>query len=267
MAQALQSSKIRVHVLGCGTSTGVPLIHCHCQVCRSTDPKDKRLRASIWIEIDGKSLLVDASPDFRQQALRASIPRIDAILITHPHFDHIGGLDEIRSYNFVQKEVIPAYGHEWTVNDLRKRLPYLFLDGTKIEGGGVAKIDLHQFHLDEDFFVAAKIKVIPIEVEHGSQSVAGFRIGNFAYLTDCNVIPQKALSRLQGLDVLILDCLRLEKHETHLSLDEALAYSAKIGAKRTIFTHLSHDFGFESVSRSLPKNHELAYDEMIISSS
>ena len=258
---------MRITVLGCGTSTGVPLIHCQCPVCRSTDPKNKRLRTSIWIQVEGKSILVDVSPDFRQQVLRDYIPRLDAIIFTHPHYDHIGGVDEIRSYNFIQKETIQAYGHDWTMRDLPLRVPYIFNAtsyGGKIEGGGVASIALHEFKLDDEFFEAAGIQVIPISVIHGSQKVAGLRIKNFAYLTDCNAIPESSIERLQNLDVLILDCLRLEKHETHLNLEDALNYSRLIGAKRTIFTHLSHDFDYTSASRSLPKNHELAYDQMII---
>lgn len=254
---------MRITVLGCGTSTGVPLIHCQCKVCRSRNPKNKRLRASIWIQVDGKSLLIDVSPDFRQQALRAKIPRIDAILFTHPHADHVGGLDEIRSYNFIQKEVIPAYAHDWTIRDLEQRFSYIFKPGL-IEGGGVAKIQLHEFKLSDPEFKAAEVPVTPIGMPHGSQWVAGFRLRNFAYLTDCHSIPEEAFERLQDLDVLILDCLRLSKHDTHLNFEQSLEYSLKIKAKKTIFTHMSHDFDFAPFSRNLPKNHALAYDGMII---
>ncbi|MBU6154190.1 MAG: MBL fold metallo-hydrolase [Bdellovibrionales bacterium] len=259
----MQSGKMRVTVLGCGTSTGVPLIHCSCKVCRSRNPKNKRLRASIWIQVDAISLLVDVSPDFRQQALRARIPSIHAILLTHPHADHIGGIDEIRSYNFIQNSTIPAYVHDWTLRELPVRFPYIFSPG-KVEGGGIAKIDLRPFGLRDPDFRVGDLKIIPIELDHGSKKVAGFRIGNFAYLTDCSSIPESSLERLRGLSVLMLDCLRLTDHDTHLSLERSLNYSNRIGAKRTFFTHLGHDFDFVAASRALPEKHALAYDGQVI---
>ena len=256
--------KLKVTILGCGTSTGVPLIHCSCEVCTSTDPKNKRLRVSLWIQTADKSFVVDVGPDFRAQALQSKIPRIDAILITHPHYDHIGGLDEIRSYNFLQKEEIPLFAHEWSLRELKQRLPYLFTDTKKKEGGGIAKITLHEFKLADSVFNVQGVQVVPVAMDHGSEQVAGFRIGNFAYLTDCHHIPESSFPRLLNLELLILDCLRLSHHDTHLNFDQAMAYAVKIGAKQTIFTHMSHDFDYDSFSRGLPKSMALAYDGMVI---
>jgi phosphoribosyl 1,2-cyclic phosphate phosphodiesterase len=259
----MRSTETRITVLGCGTSTGVPLIGCVCTVCRSKSPKNKRLRASLWVQTAGKSFLIDVSPDFRQQALAHRIPRVDAILMTHPHADHVGGLDEIRSYNFIQKGSIPLFGHDWTLADIRSRYGYLFGDAI-IEGGGVAQLTLNEFKLDDEVFRAQGVDIIPLELQHGSLKVAGFRIGAMAYLTDCHHIPENTLKKLKGLEVLILDCLRIQKHSTHLHLELALEYSKLIGAQRTYFTHLSHDFDYQKSRKYLPKTIHFAYDGLTV---
>lgn len=206
---------------------------------------------------------MDTSPDLRQQALKYKITHIDAVLITHPHADHVGGLDEIRSYNFIQKQRIPLYGHDWTLRELKVRFDYIF-QPTYIEGGGVAQIDLHEFDINEDSFEVQGVKIVPLELKHGSASVAGFRIGSFAYMTDCNFIPETTLKKLNGIETIILDCLRMTKHGTHFCFEEALDSARRIGAKRTYFTHLSHDFDYQKHSRALPKKTYFAYDGLII---
>ncbi len=255
---------MQLTILGCGTSSGVPLVLCKCQVCRSKDKKNKRLRASVWVRLKGKSFLIDTSPDFRQQSLRENIKRVDFVLYTHPHADHLAGIDDLRSFNFVQKSNIPIYAHEWTERELRNRYPYLFQKNTRLVGGGIAQLDLIPFDLDGPEFIAQGITIQPIPVDHGTQRVAGFRFGKAAYITDCNHISGKSLEKLQGLSLLVLDCLRFQSHDTHLTFDQALDYARLINAKKTVFTHLSHDFDFKKASRLLPKNIALAYDGLTV---
>jgi len=255
---------MKLTILGCGTSTGVPLIHCHCPVCRSRDPKNKRLRASAWLEIGSKSFLIDTSTDFRAQALRTPIPRIDAVFYTHPHADHVHGIDDLRSFNFIQKESIPLYGNAWTCRELRQKFKYIF-SPRPVEGGGVPELSLHMISTQNESFEVCGIKVIPISLSHGSKETVGYRFESLAYLTDCSDIAPSALKKLQGLKVLILDCLRLEPHNTHLNLEQALEVVAELSPKKTYLTHLGHDFDYRKTSKKLPKGVALAYDGLKIS--
>lgn len=250
-------------ILGCGTSTGVPLIHCQCQVCRSKNSKNKRLRASAWVRINGKSFLIDTSTDLRQQALRAKISRVDAVLYTHPHADHVHGIDELRSFNFIQKAEIPIYGNEWTCSDLRHKFPYIFAP-TPVEGGGIPRLSLHQFESDSPYIDVLGEKIIPISLSHGSKECIGYRFDSVAYVTDCSYIPPVSMDRMQSLSVLVLDCLRVEPHGTHFNLDQALETVSKLKPKKTYLTHLGHEFDYTNGSKKLPKGVSFAYDGLII---
>lgn len=257
-----KTMSVKVTILGCGTSTGVPLIHCKCSVCRSKNPKNQRLRASAWIQTQGASLLIDTSIDFRQQALRAKIPKIDAVLLTHPHADHIGGIDEIRAFNYVQKQSMPVYGNTWTHKDLVTRFPYIF-DSGPVEGGGIPQLQFHE--IDEQAFPVKGVQVQPIRVKHGSKDCLGFRVGSFAYITDCSEIPETSTQYLEGLSVFVLDCVRLQRHRTHFNLDQALEAIFRLKPRKTYLTHLGHDFEYSKWSKKLPRGVALAYDGLKIS--
>lgn len=251
-----------ITVLGCGTSTGVPLIGCACSTCKSRDKKDKRLRASIWVNWDGVSLLVDTSSDFRQQALTHKIQHIDAVLYTHPHADHVSGIDELRCYNFLQKSNIPVYSNEWTCTELPKRFPYIFEKDYVVEGGGIPQLELNL--VTGPFEVKGK-QIIPLPVRHGSQMALGFRFGKSAYITDCSVIPPATLDLLSGLDTLILDCVRERPHPTHFNVDQALETVKFLKPRRTFLTHLGHDFKYSAWTKKLPKGVRLAHDGLRVS--
>jgi len=250
---------LRVTFLGTGTSTGVPAITCECPVCTSKDPRDSRLRPSLHLEWEGASVLVDTSSDLRQQSLRHRIRRVDSVLYTHAHADHILGLDDLRIYNWKQGGPIPVYGSDETFEALRKTFWYVFEEVQT--GGGKPAVELNTI---QGPFNLLGMEIVPIEVFHGILPVLGYRIGNFAYLTDVSRIPRSSYPLLQGLEVLVLDALRPRPHPTHLCLQESLEEASRIGAGRTLLTHIAHDILHEKVSADLPENVQLAYDGLVL---
>lgn len=250
---------LRVTMLGSGTSTGVPVIGCGCAVCTSDNPRNRRLRPSLRLELEGGTALIDTAIDLRQQALLFAIDRVDAVLFTHAHADHIYGLDDLRIYNFRQRRPIPCYGSEATLAALRRAFFYVFEDGQ--EGGGKPQLDLRAVR--EPFDLLGR-PVEPVPVLHGELEVFAYRTGGFAYVTDVSRIPEQSYQRLAGVEVLILDALRYRPHPTHFSVDEALAAAERIGARRTILTHIAHDIDHDRPAVPLPADVELGYDGLVL---
>jgi phosphoribosyl 1,2-cyclic phosphate phosphodiesterase len=247
---------IRITVLGSGTSVGVPMIGCRCAVCHSDDPRDQRLRPSIHIQYGDKGVLIDTTPDFRYQALRSQIERVDAILFTHAHADHVMGLDDVRPFNYRQGGVIPVYGSDETIAALRLTFRYIF-DERATESSR-PRLVTHAFDgLPIDLF---GLDFMPIRLNHGKGTVYGFRFGNAAYLTDHSDIPQESVEMLNGLDVLFLDALRHKPHPTHSTVERSLQWVEKLAPKRAFFTHICHDLGHACTEERLPSHVRLAYD-------
>ena len=260
-----------VTILGCGTSTGAPIIGLQHKP-QFKNPKNHRLRASILLEPFGRggpAIVIDTSPDFREQALRyfpQKNPRLDAILTTHAHADHLHGLDDIRPFNFFQKGEIPLFSEASVLEDVRKKFSYIFQPTQ--EGGGKPRLALHEV-TNKDFTLSActdkrlhKLKVTPLFVIHGSISCLGYRVGNMAYITDCSSIPDETINKIRGVDLLTLDCLRHAPHSTHLHVEEALRYAKLISAKKTVFTHMGMELEYEAFRKELPKGMVPAYDGM-----
>jgi phosphoribosyl 1,2-cyclic phosphate phosphodiesterase len=251
----------RVTFLGTGTSHGVPMIGCRCAVCRSDDPRDRRLRPSIHLAVDGgPAVLVDTATDLRQQALANGITRVDAVLFTHSHADHVMGLDELRRFNILGGRRLPVYADGRTAAELRRIFSYAFAPPA-VEGGGVPELSLTE--IDGGFEVEG-LTVQPVPIFHGPQPILGFRIGRFAYLTDCNRVPETSMALLAGLDVLVLDALRHRPHPTHFSLGEAVEVATRIGAGQTLFTHICHDLPHAATCAALPAGMALAHDGQIV---
>lgn len=259
---------MKVHILGTGTSTGVPVIGCKCKVCTSDNPKNKRLRSSIYIQTEQNTgILIDSGPDLRQQAIRAKIERIDSVLYTHNHADHVFGIDDLRPFNFLSKKNIYLYANKYTAEQLEKNFYYCFHKDPNYQGGNPPRLILKTITPSKDFEVHGT-KVTPLSIFHGDLEIMAYRIGDFAYLTDCSFIPDETKLKLQNLEVLIIDGLRERPHSTHFSVEQAIQEIKELKPKKAYLTHISHELDHEEINRKLSKikdtDIELAFDEMFL---
>jgi phosphoribosyl 1,2-cyclic phosphate phosphodiesterase len=237
------------------------MIGCDCDTCRSTDPHDKRWRASVYVETDdGQALLIDAGPDIRAQSLAFNVRRVDAILFTHGHADHIMGLDDIRRFNAIQQRPMSCYGDAATLSDLRRTFFYVF-DPSTPRGGGIPQLEL--FRIVGPFCIGRQ-EIVPVPIFHGQRPILGLRMGAFAYLTDCSKIPDESWPLLEGLDLLVLDALREKPHPTHFTLAEAVDVTRRIAPRRACFTHMCHNLRHADTCAQLPAGMELAYDGLVV---
>jgi phosphoribosyl 1,2-cyclic phosphate phosphodiesterase len=251
---------IKITVLGSGTSVGVPTVGCHCSVCTSSDPRDNRMRPSVLVTYEGRNILIDTTPDFRTQALRAKIDRIDAVLFTHSHADHVMGLDDLRPFNFRQRGQIPIYASPDTMAAIQRCFPYIF-DGVAKESS-VPQLDSRL--IDGSPIELFGLEFLPVPIIHGRQTIYGFRFGAAAYLTDHSDIPESSLEQLRDLDVLFLDALRYKPHPTHSTVEQSIRTAGKLGARRAFLTHICHDLEHQRAESLLPPDVRLAYDGLEI---
>jgi phosphoribosyl 1,2-cyclic phosphate phosphodiesterase len=252
----VQAPPLKITFLGTGTSSGVPMIGCSCEVCTSSDKKNKRLRSSILVQSKTTSLVVDTTPDFRYQMLRAQAKKLDAVLFTHPHKDHIAGLDDIRAYNYFQQMPMQLYANSLTEEAIKREFAYAFSDK---KYPGLPNLNLNT--IDDKPFVIGDIPVTPILVWHLKMPVLGFRFGNFTYITDANRIEGEEMEKIKGSDTMVLNALRKESHISHFTLDEAVALVQELGIPTAYFTHISHQLGLHvDINTTLPVGIQLAYD-------
>lgn len=248
---------MKLKILGSGTSTGVPEIGCTCKVCTSTDSRDKRLRTSVILYTEDATILLDCGPDFREQMLNTPFDKIDGVLVSHEHYDHVGGLDDLRP--FCKFGEISVFAESYVANNLRMRMPYCFVQKVY---PGVPDIVLHEISPGESFLIN-QTEIMPIRVMHNKLPILGYRIGKLAYITDMLTMPDESFDLLRGVEVLILNALRIEKHISHQNLEQALDTAKRIGAKKTYFIHMSHHLGLHAeVEKILPENIQLAYDQL-----
>jgi phosphoribosyl 1,2-cyclic phosphate phosphodiesterase len=255
------SPSLRIIILGCGTSHGIPAVRCDCPVCTSPDPRDRRSRCGILLRAAGRTLLVDAPPDLRLQLVRAHVTRIDAVLFTHSHADHVFGLDDVRRYNDVLEDDLPVYARPDVLEDLRRIFRYVFIETQA--GGGKPKLAL--LPIEGDRFDAVGVPVQAIPIFHGELPITAFRVGDAAYVTDVSALPAESMARLMGLELLVIGALRpAPPHTTHFTFGQALEVVSELSPRRTFFTHTTHDISYREAEATLPPGVRLAYDGLIL---
>jgi len=251
---------LKITFLGTGTSQGIPVITCNCEVCKSADHKDKRLRVSVLIETGDKTIVIDSGPDFRYQMLRENVQDLDAILFTHEHKDHVAGLDDIRPFNYLLKKNIDIYATERVQHGLRREFSYIFAE---VKYPGLPQIDMHTI-ATAPFYIGST-EIVPLEIMHYKLPILGFRMNEFTYITDAKTISDETVEKIRGTKILVINALQKQSHISHFTLDEAIEFAQRIGAETTYLTHMSHNLGLhEQIEKELPNNIKLAYDGLTL---